>query len=625
MDLYKSITPILILLCCSACQDHNRPSYMDDHHKLKSQQATVHNHLQKLFLQSAQTMFRNRPIDASVFGVNLKEAGGKYQHELGVYSPRSEAKLRHTMRQLNQQLAQLKPQDQISRENQQVIMDINQYFAGYDGFDIGYIDMWHGLSPFVVNQISGPLVLEPDTMTTNHHINNLNEAEDYLSRLGKFDRLVVSLTRKITADKNQGWVPPRPIVKRAIENLQAFIKPEPVNHSLYQHFAEQVNQLTTISSKQKSKLKQRAKKLVTNHVYPAYQAIITTQQSLLKVARVEAGIWAQPQGEVFYAHAVKRLADTDLSAAEIHQIGLEEVDRITAEMDQILKAHGHTQGSVGHRMNKLAADARFIYEDSAAGRQQLLLDLNGYIAQIEPVMQRQFLSKPPYQVEVRAFPSEREASAPGGMYTSPSIDGSQPGIYWINLHDIKANPKFGLKTLTFHETNPGHHWQIALNLAQDQFPLLRRIAPYNAYIEGWALYAEKIAYELGMYEDDPYGNLGRLKAELFRSVRLVVDTGLHHHRWSREQAIEYMVNKTGTDHKTVTTEIERYMVWPAQALGYKIGMMNFIKLRQQAQVTLGERFDIQAFHDQVLVSGAMRMSLLEQKVDQWVTQIKSTP
>ncbi len=619
MLLQKFYIPLLILLCCSACHDPNRPSYMDDHHKLEAQQTAAKQKLQALFLESAQTMFENRPIDATVFAVEPHHAGGKYQHELGIYTPRNEAKLRQRMRQLNEQLANIKNLDTIAMENQQVVMDINSYFAGYDGFDIGYIDMWHGLSPFVVNQISGPLVLEPDTMTTNHLIHSLSDARDYLKRLAKFDRLVVGLTRKITADRNQGWIPPKAIVKRTIENLQTFIQAPAEKHGLYQHFAVQVDALSTVDDAQKSALKQEAKQLVAGHVYRAYQAMITSQQNLLPVAREAAGIWAQPRGEAFYAMAVKRLADTELTAAAIHQIGLDEVARISGEMDQILRQQGYLNGTVGERMNELAQEGRFLYADSKQGRQQLLQDLNGYIASIEPVMQQQFHTKPPHRVEVRAFPPAREASAPGGMYTSPSIDGKQPGIYWINLHDIRANPRFGLKTLTFHETNPGHHWQIALNLAQEHFPLLRRIAPYNAYIEGWALYAEQLAFELGMYEGDPFGNLGRLKAELFRSVRLVVDTGIHHHRWSREQAIDYMVSKTGTDRKTVTIEIERYMVWPAQALGYKIGMMNFIQLRKQAEVALGEAFDIRAFHDVILLGGAMPMKLVRNKVEQWIT------
>ncbi len=235
----------------------------------------------------------------------------------------------------------------------------------------------------------------------------------------------------------------------------------------------------------------------------------------------------------------------------------------------------------------------------------------------------QFATRPPYPVEVRRIPVEVQDSAAGGQYTSPAIDGSKPGIYWINLADMKANPKFDLKTLTYHEANPGHHWQIALNLAQEQLPLLRRIAPYNAYAEGWALYSEQVAYEMGMYKNDPFGDLGRLKAELFRSVRLVVDTGLHAKRWSREQAIQYMASNTGSASSDVISEIERYMAWPGQALGYKLGMLKILELREYARKELGQQFDIKAFHDLVLLGGAVPMSVLDQRVKQWVASQKN--
>jgi uncharacterized protein (DUF885 family) len=301
---------------------------------------------------------------------------------------------------------------------------------------------------------------------------------------------------------------------------------------------------------------------------------------------------------------------------------LDEVARISKEMDVILKANGYNEGSVGDRMTALAEEPRFLYADSDEGRAQLLAALNGYIAEMELRMPEQFATKPPYAVEVRRIPVEVQDSAAGGQYTSPSIDGSKPGIYWINLADMKANSKFDLKSLTYHEAIPGHHWQIALNLAQEQLPLLRRIAPYNAYAEGWGLYSELVAYEMGMYKDDAFGNLGRLKAELFRSVRLVVDTGMHAKKWTREQAIQYMAQTTGTASSDVISEIERYMAWPGQALGYKLGMLKIVELRELARTELGAQFDIRAFHDLVLLSGAVPMKVLEQKVKHWITSQK---
>ncbi|HHL32215.1 MAG TPA: DUF885 domain-containing protein, partial [Oceanospirillales bacterium] len=371
---------------------------------------------------------------------------------------------------------------------------------------------------------------------------------------------------------------------------------------------------------QKAQLQQRVKKLVANKVYPSYQRVIRQLEDMSMSATEESGIWAQPNGVAYYQDAVKMLGDTDLTPQQIHQLGLDEVDRISKQMDKILRAQGLTTGSVGQRMTSINDDPRFLYEDSDQGREDLINDLNAYIQEISAHMDELFASRPKYAVEVRKFPKSREESAPGGMYTNPPLDGSQPGIYWINLRDIKANPKFDLKTLTYHEAIPGHHWQVALNLEQSNLPMLRRIAPYNAYVEGWALYAEKVAAEMGMYKNDPFGDLGRLKAELFRAVRLVVDTGLHYKKWSREKAIKYMAETTGTVESDVVAEIERYMVWPAQALGYKLGMINILRLRANARKQLGDSFDIKSFHDLVLLGGAVPMEVLNHRVEQWLSK-----
>jgi len=268
----------------------------------------------------------------------------------------------------------------------------------------------------------------------------------------------------------------------------------------------------------------------------------------------------------------------------------------------------------------LTDEPRFLYQDSKAGRAELLSDINGYITEMTTKMAPVFKTVPSYQVEVRAFPEEVQDGSPGGMYTPPAIDGSKPGIYWINLRDMKANPKFGLKTLTYHEASPGHHWQAALNMDQKTLPFLRRIAPYNAYAEGWALYSEQVAFELGLYENDAFGNLGRLQAELFRAVRLVVDTGLHQKRWTREQAISYMSEQTGTAESDVIAEIERYMAWPGQALGYKLGMLKILGLREEAKERLGTRFDLSEFHDVVLLGGAVPMTVLESNIEKWLKE-----
>ena len=273
-------------------------------------------------------------------------------------------------------------------------------------------------------------------------------------------------------------------------------------------------------------------------------------------------------------------------------------------------------------MNALSDESRFRYPDSDAGRAQLLADLNGMIKRVQ-VLQPRFLNRatiPLQQVEVRRVPPHAEQSAPGGFYDGPSLDGSRPGIYWINLHDMKAVVRFRLPTVTYHETVPGHHLQGAVALNQGEAPLLIKLASFNAYQEGWALYAEQLASELGLYADDPYGDLGRLQDELFRAVRLVADTGLHHERWTRERTIDYMRDATGLADSRVTAEVERYMAWPGQALGYKLGQLRILELRDQARKALKRRFDLKDFHDAVLLNGPAPLSIIATKVESWIAQ-----
>ncbi|NVJ67146.1 MAG: DUF885 domain-containing protein [Gammaproteobacteria bacterium] len=585
--------------------------------KAAQQEKQQINKLSEIFHKTTVALLKARPLSATAFGVNESDAGGYFNDRLERYSPKAEADLRAELAEYAKQLNQMKFDDAKTDENRQVMASIARYYSGEPNFGIGYIDTWMGQSAFVVNQINGPAIDVPTTLANNHPIKNLKDAEDYLARLAQFDEVIGSVNAKVLADAEKGWIPPKVIIGGALNFLNGFTSNKPEEHSLVASFQAKVEQLE-LDVEQKTELLNQAKQLVEDTVYPAYLELVKTMESLSDKATSESGIWAQPNGAAYYADAVRQLGDTDMTPDEIHEVGLAEVERITKEMDAILTANGYKEGTVGERMAKLNDEPRFLYEDSDQGRQQLLDDLNSQIAEINQRMPEQFATKPPYDVEVRRIPVERQDGAPGGQYTNPSLDGSQPGIYWINLRDMKANPKFDLKTLTYHEANPGHHWQIALNMAQDDLPLLRRLAPYNAYVEGWALYSELVAWEIGMYENDPFGDLGRLKAELFRAVRLVVDTGLHAKKWSREDAIKYMAETTGTAQSDVVAEIERYMTWPGQALGYKLGMINLVNQRAKARKALGDKFDPKEFHDLILLGGAVPMSVLNDKIDKWI-------
>ncbi len=580
------------------------------------------NEITSLYELASQSLFIGRPMSATQFG--LATIGDQYvANQIDNYSPETEKAFRQTLRDYSDQITAFVGVNDEQIENQKVIANITRYYAGDPNFDIGYIDTWMGLSPYIINQINGPLIDVPRTLQTDHAISNQQQALDYVARLAQFEEFVGSVVTKFEYDAKQGWLAPKVVLNGAVRYLDNFLSEDPKKHPLYLEFVKKTEKITDLSREERNVLLMEVESQITEVVYPAFQKARDAVKAKLENASDNHGIWSQPNGEAYYLDAIRQLGDSSLTAEQIHTVGLAEVDRISAEMDKILRAQGYKKGTVGARMMALLDESRFIYPDSEKGRAKLLADLNVYIEEITKVMAPEFKTIPPYEVEVRAFPKEIQDGAPGGQYTPPALDGSKPGIYWINLRDMKANPSFGLKTLTYHEANPGHHWQIAINLAQDSLPMLRRIAPYNAYVEGWALYSELVAKELGMYKDDPFGDLGRLQAELFRAVRLVVDTGLHHKRWTREQAIEYMAKATGTAESDVIAEIERYIAWPGQALGYKLGMLTIVELRNNAQAQLGERFSRAEFHDLVLTGGAVPMTVLEEKVNAWVASKKA--
>jgi len=620
--LASAIISSLSLTACEKTNDAGTKSVVSSAPTVveNKQVISAEQRLSALYIEAKHTLFKQRALSATMYGLTQKDVGEEISSKMEVFSPENEKQLRAELLALSDKIASVKldGNDLTEKNNQQVMAGLTRYFAGDPTFNVGFIDTWMGLSPFIVNQINGPLIDIPRVMQNDQPITSEQEALDYITRLGQFDILAASIIKKQAADSAQNWLPPKVTLQGAIKYLKGFTSVEAHKHVFVSVFTDKVNTIESLSAEKKQALIEQVISKVSTVVYPAFESVERASSALLKKSRDESGIWAQPNGSKYYQDAIKQLGDSELTPAQIHQIGLDEVARISATMDSILQAQGYKEGSVGERMVALNEEPRFLYEDSKEGRAELLNDINGYITEITTKMAPVFKSTPSYQVEVKAFPVEVQEGAPGGQYTSPAVDGSKPGIYWINLRDMKANPKFGLKTLTYHEANPGHHWQIALNLDQAELPFLRRIAPYNAYTEGWALYSEQVAYELGLYENDPFGDLGRLQAELFRAVRLVVDTGLHDKRWTREQAISYMAKQTGAAQSDVISEIERYMAWPGQALGYKLGMLKILDLRAQAKERLGDRFDLAEFHDVVLLNGAVPMSVLTRNVNNWL-------
>jgi uncharacterized protein (DUF885 family) len=303
---------------------------------------------------------------------------------------------------------------------------------------------------------------------------------------------------------------------------------------------------------------------------------------------------------------------------EVHQTGLDLVASLSAQIDALMKKQGMTQGTVGQRLRAMYEDPKYRYPNTDAGKEKLLADLNEKVQAVRAKLPQWFGQLPKANVEIRRVPKAIEAGAPGGYYNSPSLDGSRPGIYWINLRDTAEVPSWTLPTLTYHESIPGHHLQISLANEAKDLPLLRKTLFNSGYVEGWALYAEQLAVEMGMYDHDPLGHIGQLHDAMFRAVRLVVDSGMHHKRWSREQAVKYAVDTLGDQEATLVTEIERYCVWPGQACSYMVGKLTWLKVRDKARKAMGRRFDIRSFHDAGLLSGVMPLDVLERRIDSYI-------
>jgi uncharacterized protein (DUF885 family) len=355
-------------------------------------------------------------------------------------------------------------------------------------------------------------------------------------------------------------------------------------------------------------------------------AALDRQIALVQQQRDRAGhapdVRRLPGGEAYYALCLRFQTSTRMTPDEAHALGLAQVEEISAAAGELLRAQGLTEGSVGARLTALGQDPKWLYPNTDAGRTQLLADLNAQVAAMQRRLPEVFATLPRTPVEVRRVPPQIELGAPRGYAQAGSIDGSRPGAYYINLADTSIWPKWALPTLTYHESLPGHHLQGTLALQAAGTPMLHKTMWFNAFGEGWALYAEQLADELGMYRDFPLGRLGRLQSFLYRAVRIVVDTGMHWKGWSREQARDYMASVVGLAPGAVDSEIDRYCVWPGQACGYKIGHLEFVRLRETARAKLGGRFDLKEFHTAVLQGGSMPLEVLERVVDDWVASVR---
>lgn len=476
-------------------------------------------------------------------------------------------------------------------------------------------------SNYPVNQISGPTVNLPSFLTDTHRITNEKSVKRYISRLNEFGRVLAEARVSVMDHRDNGVVPPDFIIEKTLAGMRSFINGGVDENPLITTLVKKLDEMPDLENETKANLIAQAKQAVSNKVIPGYEAMITLFEDLRGSTNHDAGIWRIPDGDKIYAAALKSNTTTDFTPDEVHEIGLSEVARISTQMDIILRGEGLEEGTVSQRVQTLMRDPQHIFENTPEGRQEMLDYLVSLNEEVMSIAGEYFITLPPQALEIVRVPEYSQDSAPSGYYRQPALDGSTPGRFYINLKDTADNPRWTLPTLLYHEAAPGHHFQISSALLIKGVPFVRKFGLFTAYTEGWALYAERVAKEdMGLYADDPLGDLGRLQAEMFRAVRLVVDTGMHAKRWSREQAIDYMISNTGMTDAEVTREIERYVVWPGQATSYKTGQLAILRMRRQAEKELGDKFNLRAFHEMVLLNGAMPLNLLQDNVDAWIAE-----
>lgn len=462
--------------------------------------------------------------------------------------------------------------------------------------------------PYPITQQGGAYFDTPDFLNTSHTIENASDAEAYLARLNQFATVLDNDTAEQRGQAARGFLAPAWSIDLALGQMQKLRSAAPADSSMVESIAKR-----TAAKGIAGAWGRRATDVVAKAVYPALDRQIAVMERLKPTSRPGDGAWRLPDGEAIYAEALHEATTTNFTPAEVHQMGLTQVAEISAEIDKILSGQGYTQGSVGARLAALGKTPAQVYADSDAGRAQLLAYLNDRVKDMYGRLPQAFSTFPNQPLEIRRVPPEIQDGASNGYYRRAALDGSRPAIYFINLKDLGDWPKYTLPTLCYHEGVPGHHLQISIAQESRDIPTIRKLGFFSAYSEGWALYAEELADELGVYTGDPLGRAGFLQSFLFRAARLVVDTGIHSKRWSREQATDYLASTTGYARARSQREIERYCTMMGQACSYKVGHTAWVRARTEAQRTLGAKFDLKQFHE-VLREGAMPLSILERRI-----------
>lgn len=474
---------------------------------------------------------------------------------------------------------------------------------------------------FPLNQMFGYHSGLPSFMVNMHRITNLQEAKDYLSRLKEFNRVFKERMVYVQKQKDMGILPPAFVYDKVIGSSENIIKGIPFGGKkkspLYEDFSKKISKLK-ISKKKKSELLKEARLILVKDVQPVYKELIAFLKEAKAIKKDNHGAWSLPNGDEYYRWRLEQITTTDMSPTEIHDFGLREVDRIHEEMKGIMKKVGF-KGSLKEFFQHMRTSPKYVYPDTKKGRAAYLKRANTVIDEMEAALPKMFNTLPKADLLVKAVEPYREKSAGIAFYQSPPLFGDRPGIYYVNLYNMKDVPKYKIEALAYHEGLPGHHMQNAVQSELTDLPKFRRTGGYTAYGEGWGLYSELLPKEFGFYKD-PYSDFGRLSMELWRACRLVTDTGLHAKKWTREEAIKYLEENTANADLEIVKGIERYIVNPGQATAYKIGMQKILDLRSYAKEELGAKFDIRDYHDVILRNGAVPLDVMEDLVHKWVDE-----
>lgn len=563
-------------------------------------------------------MLRLDPEAAWYATVPEEAAGGPYASRLTDLSPAGERGRRAQMKQFLRQLERFAHDVPESRDSTAIAVTRWMLERNLAAASVPYgrIQPFYftGHSPYVFNAISGPLVDTPAQMAGQAWIGSLEDARRYVARLGEFPRAFEAARRKLHADVALGVIPPRSVLEGAIAAAREFTAVPPTDNVLYTSLASRLAFIEDVSVRN-AVLDSAASALATR-VYPSFTRVAADLESLRSRAPSEGGLWRLPDGDRLYRASVRLLGDTDLDPAHIHALGLREVARLQPLLHARLDAIGIAAGPLANRLAALAGVPGPQYAVGPEGEAQVLedvrADLRAIGARLGDMLPQDEI--PSLELEVRRVPRFAEASVSGAYYDPPSIDHRRAGTYWVNLRDVPEVSRSALRTTTFHEGLPGHHLQSAFVLKNPTIPLVQRLANLNGFNEGWGVYAEQLAADLGIYEDDPVGDLGRLRAELLRAARLVADTGLHAMRWSRAQTIDYLVDEGGLGLARATSETDRYLTWPGQALGYQLGLLEIRRLRAECATRSGATFDLRRFHVALLEDGSLPFDVVRGKL-----------